>query len=105
MDLYADAAKLPRKIPNDLARVSGVSIDIDGQYWRASGIDANCSPQNLWLLHQIGRDLTLDAHDALDSGVSFVQNARWRRSRRPEGKENKGNCCQECQEDAKESIN
>ena len=91
MDMYADAAKLPRKIPNHLARVSGVAIDIDGQYRRANGIDADCGPQNLWLPHQIGRDLTLDAHDGLDSGVSFVQDAGWRRSRRPEGNENKGN--------------
>ena len=92
MDLYADAAKLPRKIPNHFARVSGVSIDINGQDWGASGIDADCGAQNFWLPHQIGCDLALDTHDGLDSGMSFVQNARWRRSRRAERKENKGNC-------------
>ena len=79
MDLYADAAKLPRKIPNHLARVRGVSIDIDGQYRSASRIDADCGSQNLRLPHQVGCDLSLwTAHNGLDSGMSFVQNARWR---------------------------
>lgn len=104
MDLYADAAKLPGKIPNHFACVSGVSIDIDGQYWSASGIDADCGSQNFWLPHQIGCDFTLNTHDGLNSSMSFVQNASWRRSRRAERKKHKGNCCQEYQDDAKESI-
>ena len=105
MDLHADAAKFARQISNNFASVSRVSIDIDGQYWSASGIDADCSSQNFRLPHQIGCDLSLDTHNGLHSGMSLVQDAGWRRGRRPERKENKGNCCHEYQDDAKESIN
>src|SRR4051794_13205926 len=98
MDLHADAAKFPWQVSNDFACVRGVAIDINGQYWSARGINADCSSQDFRLPHQIGCDLSLDINDGLYSGMSLVQNARRRSSRRLKRKKNKGNCCHEYQD-------
>src|SRR4029453_7244569 len=104
MDLHTDPAKLPRKISNHFACVSGVSIYVNCQDGSASRIEAYRGSQNLRLPHQVGRDLSLDSHNRPNSGMSIVQNAGWRRSRRHERKNNKGNWCKEYKDDAKESI-
>ena len=75
LHLHAHAAKFSRKVANYVTRVRCISIDINGQHWRTSGIDPHRRPQNFWLPHQIRRDLTLYSHDCSNGSMRIIENA------------------------------
>ena len=94
MDLHTDATNRSREITNHFPCVRSIAIDVNRQYWSTTGIDADRSSQNLRLLHQGWRDLTLNGHNRSNGGMRIIQNACGRSSKRADWKENEDNCCE-----------
>ena len=94
MDLHTDATNRSRELTNRFPCVRSIAIDVNGQYWSTTGINADRSSQNLRLLHQGRRDLTLNGHNRSNGGMRIIQNACGRSSKGADWKENEDNCCE-----------
>src|SRR5438034_1882269 len=100
----AYAPKFSRKVADHFSGVRCLSIDINGQYWAASRVDAHRRSENLRLAHQVRRDLCLDSHNRSNSSMRIIQNASRRSGKRADRKENRDSCCEEFKEGANELI-